>query len=353
MDPNPELLAALATMIREAAGDAGDGPLVAEWSQVATAHAGRIYVGSQRVPLPADAVDVFRELREQMSDERHGAWFSARLELTSTGAVEFTPNYTERVFWNGTTMLDPPQGEPVPGDAEWTAELRRHPRAPENVPAWITADMPDLGEFTRLRAALEEAGLPRAAVRLPGEDHLTFEGALLVREHGAGAFSIDIFDYGQLHHLGTRTGAGAARELAWTYLTSPLPGVTRMPAADIAERLRAAAPGYDQLLTRLRSAGPGGIVTNLATGVPFDRWGGIDGLYLFAWDTPLPARALPPSATTDGAARVGFLAHQPVPVQAELAPAWFDQPGGGIRFRVNEPLRDLLRTGALSVVVEE
>src|SRR5690625_3774577 len=246
MDPNPELLAALATTIRGAAGDAaasGDGSLVAEWSQVATAHAGRIYVGSQRVALPEDAVALFRELREQMSDERRGSWFSARLELNSTGAADFTANYTERVFWNGTTMLAPPQGEPVPGDAEWTAELRRHPRAPENVPAWITAEVPDLGEFTRLRSALDEAGLPRAAVRLPGEGHLTFEGALLVREHDAGTFSIDIFDYGQLHHLGTATGAGAARELAWTYLTSPLPGVTRLPAAEIAERLRAAAPG--------------------------------------------------------------------------------------------------------------
>lgn len=360
-EPNPELVAELAGILRgaahPAAGGAASGGIAAEWSQIATAHAGRIYTGGSRYPLPAGAEALFRRLHEDMRDETRGAWFSARMELHPDAAApggfsrpEFTVNYTERVYWNGETMLTPAQGvAPIPSDAEWSAELRRNPRAPEFLPEWISARPDVSSEFGALRSALEKAGLPRGAARLPGEEHVTFEGALLVREL-SGGYSIDIFDYGQLHHLATEPDARSAGLHAWNYLSSPLPDPVSLSPTEVDHRVHAAAAGYSELGARIQAAGAGGIATNLAVGVPFDRWGGIDGFYLFAWQTPVPQRSLPPSAAVDGAARVGFIAAHPVPVQAEFAPAWFDQPGGGIRFRTHEPLRDLVRAGALRVI---
>ncbi len=350
--PRPDLVAELVRAVRDATD--GTGPVSAEWSQVATSHAGRIHAGGERRPLPNEATAAFRALQEQMRDDARGAWFSARLEIASPTAAEpdavFTANYTQRVYWNSDSMLTPPTGvEPVPSDAQWSAELRRNPRAPEFVPSWIRVRAVDTGEFRLLREALNGTGLPLPATRLPGEDHVTFEGALLVR-HLDSTYSVDIFDYGALHHLGSAAEERAAGLLAWNYLTSPLPDPVPLSPGEVAHRARTARPGYSELAERISAAGPGGVVTNLAAGVPYDRWGGLDGLFLYEWNSPLAQRSLPPSATADGAIQVGFLANQPVPVQAEFAPAWFDQPGGAIRFRTREPLRDLVRSGALSVI---
>ena len=62
----------------------------AEWSQVATSHAGRIYLDGERFPLPQTATDVFRRLHEQMRDDAHGAWFSARIDVP-VGAAKSRP----------------------------------------------------------------------------------------------------------------------------------------------------------------------------------------------------------------------------------------------------------------------
>lgn len=367
MEPNPALVARLAAAVSAAAAERGASdagatsgatqarsgtadPVVAEWSQVATSHAGRIYVDGEHFPLPEPASEAFRALREDMRSDTRGAWFSARLEL-GPGAPVFEANYTTRVYWNGPAMFAPPEaGGPIPTDEDWAAELRRHPRTPEFTPEWIRAEPEGSPEFTDLRAALENAGLPLGAARLPGETHVTFEGAVLVRELDSGVYSIDVFDYGQLHHIGTQPAARGAGMLAWNYLSSPLPDPVTISPRQLEERIGAAAAGYADLTARISAAGPGGVVTNLPPGAPFDRWGGIDGFYVFAWDTPLPQRSLPPTAVSEGAARVGFVANRPVPVQAELAPAWFDQPGGGVRLRTREPLRDLVRASALSVV---
>src|SRR5699024_4937020 len=93
---------------------------------------------------------------------------------------------------------------------------------------------------------------------------------------------------------------------------------------------------------------------NLATGLPYDRLGGLDGLYFHLWNTPWEQRSLPDTAWAPGAVQVVFVAARAVEVQAELAPAWFDQPGGGLRFRVQPPargVRDLLQSGVLAPVV--
>ena len=144
----------------------------------------------------------------------------------------------------------------------------------------------------------------------------------------SGGYSIDIFDYGQLHHLATEPDARSAGLHAWNYLSSPLPDPVSLSPTEVDHRVHAAAAGYSELGARIQAAGAGGIATNLAVGVPFDRWGGIDGFYLFAWQTPVPQRSLPPSAAVDGAARVGFIAAHPVPVQAEFAPRGSTNPAG-------------------------
>src|SRR5699024_12870150 len=67
-EPNPDLVAELARILRNEAS----APVSAEWSQAATSHAGRIYAGGARYPLPHEAAEVFRELHEQMRDEVRG-----------------------------------------------------------------------------------------------------------------------------------------------------------------------------------------------------------------------------------------------------------------------------------------
>lgn len=346
--PDPVLVAELASCLRGHAR--AGGPVSAEWSQVGAAHSGRIYVEGARSPLPPDAVAIFQKLRAAMVDPGRGAWFSARLELPPGAEPVFEANYSQRVFWNSPDLLTPPEGAPpVPTDEEWAGEMQRHPRAPAHVPPWLTLPAQDSGEFALLRSALERAGFPRPALRLPGETHATFEGAVLVRRLES-VFSVDIFDYGQLHHLGTEASERAAGLLAWNYVTAHLPQPLVTTTAELHSRAQAAATGYRDLAGRIAAAGPGGVLTNLPVGVPFDKWGGLDGLYVWAWGTPLEQRSLPPTATEDGAEPVGFVANGPIPVQAQFTPPWFDQPGGGIRFRVRLPLRDLVRAGALSVV---
>lgn len=325
----------------------------AEWSQVGTAHMGRLYSGGERQPLPPAAAELFARLREHGRDPERGVWLSARIDVPATGEPEFTANTGQRVYWNSDSLFTPPtEADPVPSDEQWVAELRRNPRAQEFMPEWLPDPAPANAGFSSLRSALDRLGLPRAAVRLPGETHTTFEGALLVRELES-LYSVDLFDYGQLHHLGMESTDEAAGMRAWSYLSAPLPAPVHVPSAELAERAAAAQEGYRALTARIHAAGPGGVMTNLPPGVPLDRWGSFDGFYVFAWQTPLAHRSLPPSATADGARQVTFLVNQPVPVQAQFAPAWFDQEGGGIRFRTQVPLRALLRAGELSVVTTQ
>lgn len=323
----------------------------AEWSQVATGFAGRAHVGTERHALSPAASQLFSRIHQDMRDEARGVWISAEITVPPEGEAVFTPNYSERVYWNSPSMRTAPEdADPVPTDEDWAAEFRRNPRAPEHMPAWVETYEVDTGEFTLLRQALNRARVPLRAVRLPGEHHPTFEGAVLVREVDR-TFSVDVFDYGQLHHLGASDGEREAGMIAWNYLAGSMPSPVGLSPSDVEQRARAAHGPYADLARRIQRAGPGGVVTNLAPGVPYDRWGWIDGLYLFPWATPLEQRSLPPTAASDGAVRIGVIGNHPIPVQAEFTPAWFDQAGGGIRFKLGEPVRDLVRSGALSLIV--
>ncbi|HLS00687.1 MAG TPA: TNT domain-containing protein, partial [Beutenbergiaceae bacterium] len=277
-----------------------------------------------------------------------GVWLSARVELNGA-EPQFIPNYHQRVYWNSPTMLTPPTDHaPIPTDEDWSKELRRNPRHQDFYPEWVPAPVDVSQEFHALREALTRAGFSLPLVRLPGETHQTFEGALLIRQV-EGQYSVDVFDYGQVYNLGTTASAKEAGSQVWNYLTAALPPGVEMTSHELVQRANDAAETYHFLNWRLASANQGGIRIGLATGVPYDRWGGVDGLYFFQWGTPLPARSLPPSAT-EGAERVVLIANEPIDVQVERAPAWFGEPGGGIRFRAPHPIRQLVHDKVLTVV---
>lgn len=347
---DPTLVAALAEAVRAQAGAVG-GTVAAEWSQAASDHAGRIYTPAGRLPLGDAAVTQFARLREQQSTPETGAWLSARIDVPARGAPAFTANYDRRPWWNtpGDSMLEAaPGAAPYPSDQQWLTDLERHPRPRDRWPDWLEWVDPT-AEYARLRAELDRVGVPRGAVRLPGETHPYFEGAILVRSLGRSLATAELTDYGQ----SVRLGDGAPAQVCagvWHYLTSPLPEPVPLPVADATARAQAAVPALRSLAARVRAAGPGGIATDLAPGILFDRIGTLDGLYFFGWQTPLPQRSLPPTATAEGAATITFLSRIAVPVQAEVTPAWFGRPGGALRFRALDErvsVRDLVRSGAL------
>lgn len=363
--PDPGLLRALRDALAALAGE----PPVrveAEWSQAGTQHSGRAFRfepdGPRRVLLPDAAVATFAALRTQMATPTTGAWFSARAVLDG-GEVVLMPNYDRRPDWDapGLSMLETPAAgpdgappaPPVPSEERWLADLRRHPRDRAHLPDWLAPDAVEGEAVAELRAALDGLGVPRAAVVLPGEPAgPAFEGALEVVRYSPAHLALRITDYGQHHLLGEFRSERDACFAVWQYLTAPLPAPVRLTSHEVAARAAQAQESYQHLADRLRNVGQGGLITNLATGVPYDRLGGLDGLYFFAWDTPWEMRSLPPTANAPGARVVTFVALRPVEVQAEIVAPWFGQPGGGIRFHVEggRAVRDLVRDQVLAVV---
>jgi len=331
-----------------------------QWSQAAVQHSGRLLLvradGAEWIPLPAEAVQLLTEMRTAMADPQRGAWLLLTASTWPSGEVTANVSYDHRPYWNSpeVSMLVAPQVFPVPTDAQWQADLQRFPRERAHTPGWLTP-VEFAGEASaQLRQGLDGAGFPRSAVRLPGDPEEGFEGRLEVVRYGARHYGLRISDYGQHALLGEFYTEREACDAAWHYLHTPLPAPIAVTAADLQARLAQARQHIAELSRRVAAAGPGGMVTNLATGLPYDRLGGLDGLYFHLWNTPWEQRSLPDTAWAPGAVQVVFVAARAVEVQAELAPAWFDQPGGGLRFRVQPPargVRDLLQSGVLAPVV--
>jgi hypothetical protein len=83
-----------------------------------------------------------------------------------------------------------------------------------------------------------------------------------------------------------------------------------------------AVPGTQQIIT-------------LQPGTKIDRYGPPTGTYLSPEGVPFEARALPPGARGDAYSQ--YTVKKPFTVEkAEVSPA-FDQPGGGVQFRVVAP----------------
>ncbi|WP_159621602.1 TNT domain-containing protein [Ruania rhizosphaerae] len=364
------IVAQVAAALLDAAG-ADAAAVHLEWSQAGTQHSGRAYAvtgeRSRWVEVPAEVGPALRELRAATAQPGSGAWLSVVILARRGAGTEVVANYDQRPYWNSTaaSMLDAPAGAPVPDDRRWAADLRRFPRGREHVPEWLTPDEIAGEAVEQLRRGLDGRGIPRAAVVLPGElddvrgvdesgeAHLPFEGTVEVVRYGARHYGLQIADYGQHALLGEYYSERAACDAAWAYLAAPMPAPVPIGQAELAARVQHAQPSMAELHRRVRAAGPGGIVTNLATGVPYDRIGTVDGLYFFVGGTSWEQRSLPPSARGPGAQVETFVATRPVEVQAEIAPAWFGQPGGGLRFHVELParsVRELIRLGVLQQV---
>ncbi|MFV0426213.1 MAG: TNT domain-containing protein [Beutenbergiaceae bacterium] len=356
--PDPALLQQLAAILRDAAS-ADAGRISAEWSQAGTQHSGRAYASADaqvhQIHFPDAATALFVALRKNMARPGIGTWLSARVELIADTAPEFSANYVHRPAWNSETssMLDLPPYAPVPSQEQWLADLQRYPRERHQLPPWLGPAQIAGEEVSALRTALDGFGVPRAAVILPGEAAQDrFEGTLEVVRLSGSHYLLRVTDYGQHHLLGEfRTEREACLAL-WQYLAGAMPQRLQVTQAQLMQRAQAARPSFDALAMRLRNIGAGGMLTNLAVGVPYDRFGGLDGLYFFGWGTAWEQRSLPPTANAPGGAFVTLVALHPVEVQAEIVEPWFDQPGGGIRFHVEggRALRDLVRQGYLAEV---
>lgn len=349
------LLDEVATALQEVRGGADSAKI--EWSQAGSQHSGRLLILTEgqrptRVSVPDGITTAMARLRAAMVRPGQGAWLSAVITVTADGDATLIPNYTHRPYWNTetTSMLDRPTAAPAPDESRWAADLRRHPRDRAHQLDWLADEGIEGEAAAALRDALNRDGHPIGGVVLPGDTGDAFEGTLDVLRHSPRHYSLQVTDYGQHEFLGEYPSESQACQAAWQYLTAPMPHPTPIPMAELQQRAQAAQPAYADLHRRLQQAGPGGIVTNLAAGVPFDRIGVLDGLYFFGWNTPWPLRSLPESANGPGATQVGLMAAAPVEVQAEIVAPWFDQPGGGIRFRVetkHQGLRDLVRSGVL------
>ncbi|SEE63306.1 TNT domain-containing protein [Ruania alba] len=354
----------VAALFEAAGDDATDVHL--EWSQAGTQHSGRAYAvvggAAHWIEVPTEIAPDLRALRAATADRRAGAWLSVEIDAQRGGDVRVNRNDDRRPYWNSTTasMLDAPAAPPVPDERRWLADLQRYPRDRAHLPDWLNPGEVEGEAAAQLRAGLDGIGVPRGGVVLPGEHAPDteppepLEGAVEVVRYGARHYGVQVVDYGQHVLLGEYFTERAACDVVWQYVSAPLPAPVHVPHAELSARVQAAQQGLAELGQRVTAAGPGGVITNLATGVPYDRIGTVDGLYFFVWGTAWEQRSLPPSARGPGAQQEVFVAAREVEVQAEIAPAWFGQPGGGLRFHVEPPargVRDLVRAGVLQRVV--
>ena len=341
---------------RAASGAPAMVPVKLEWSQAGTQHSGRLVVGSgeraRRVQVPEQVTAALAQLRAQMARPGAGTWLSMLVRVDGDDS-RWGFNYSLRPYWNSTgdTMLERPRAEPVPDETRWSADVRRFPRDEHHLLDWLALPAVSGRTFAGLREALGQAGYPAGGLALPDNDYVPFEGTVTVVRHSSAHYSLQIIDYARREFLAEYGAEDQVARAAWDYLHQPLPAPTPMARAELHQRAQAAQHSYADLGQRLHRAEPGGVITNLAAGVPFDRIGVLDGLYFFPWQTPWPQRSLPESARGPGAQHVVLIAPAPVEAHAELVPGWFGQPGGGIRFRVegakHQGLRDLVRAGVL------
>ncbi|WP_147918844.1 TNT domain-containing protein [Ruania zhangjianzhongii] len=332
-----------------------------QWSQASTQHSGRLLLvradAATWEQVPDEATRMLIDLRAQMAEPGTGAWFLITHTVTAAGEATTRYEYERRPYWNSpeASMLVAPHAPPVPTDAQWQADLRRFGRDRQHAVHWLAPEEFEGEAAGQLRTGLDQLGHPRGGVVLPGDPaEQAFEGTVEVVRYGPRHYGVQVADYGQHVLLGEYETERAACDVAWQYLSAPMPPPVPVAAGELQARLAAAADNLAELTSRVTAAGPGGMITNLATGLPYDRLGTVDGLYFYVWNTPWQQRSLPPSAWGPGAAQVTFVAAQAVEVQAEIVPGWFDQPGGAVRFHVEAPargVRELVRSGVLRPVI--
>ncbi len=86
----------------------------------------------------------------------------------------------------------------------------------------------------------------------------------------------------------------------------------------------------------------------LQKGYQFDRYGKNSGSYVSPVDTPFEMRSLAPG--TENTPYKVFEVVKPVRGQGSVIAPWFDQPGGGIQFKLNNSIDELLNSRRITEV---
>lgn len=131
------------------------------------------------VPVPDEVDEPLGALRGETERPGEGAWLSVFLTVTNDGRYTYAYDYEHRPSWTSTS--DPLSGHPgdSPTDESLIADLARHPRRPEALPAWYPTGEPGPADAPVARPSsdrdAEQAPLAPPApvadvVALPGWD---------------------------------------------------------------------------------------------------------------------------------------------------------------------------------------
>lgn len=83
-------------------------------------------------------MDAFHELRAAMAEPDVGAWLSFDWEIDRSGRLQGKANWDVRPWSNpGRPFEEPVGSNAAPSDEMWAEDLRRYPRSPEYMPAWL------------------------------------------------------------------------------------------------------------------------------------------------------------------------------------------------------------------------
>ena len=117
------------------------------WSEVGGSIGSHLAVwdaddGKSGVPVPDEVDGPLAVLRRETERPGEGAWLSVYVTVTAEGRYSFEYNYDQRPSW--TNSRDPLSGGPggAPSDESLLADLARHPRRPEALPAWYPVRRP-------------------------------------------------------------------------------------------------------------------------------------------------------------------------------------------------------------------
>lgn len=202
--------------------------------------------------------------------------------------------------------------------------------------------------WSELREELDRFKIPKEHVALPGEDLQGWEGALKVTQSADGKWELVMSDYGQTRSLFKRDSEREMFDAVRLYVLTPLPRAEglELTDAEFEEMMHTRGQQMHELAEQIQASGPN--LIQLPQGLLIDRIGVVDGFLSYHFRTSFEARAMHPFALEQ---RIHvFRVANPFLVTAELTQPWFGQPGGGVRFVLEEPMlsfRDLIHTGVL------
>jgi len=84
-------------------------------------------------------------------------------------------------------------------------------------------------------------------------------------------------------------------------------------------------------------------ITTLQPGTRIDRYGSTSGNFVSPYGTPYGARSLAPGS--ENAPYNSYEVIKPFEVYSGITAPWFDQPGGGIQYKLPMSISDLISQG--------